>query len=401
MTVRVDGRALFRVGPTDDLDASSRAQRIERRLDALLDRPDAVTPATVEDGPGEGERSIRVAGATVVTVTPADGEEELTSVPALAQRWAAVIDDALARGAAQRSSPVERFVTEVRVSVATAFARLGESAITIIPRIIAALLVLSFFWLVAIAVRRGLRALFRRVISDLTIENLLKQLVYYAVWLIGLILAADALGFAPETVIAGLGVTGLALGFALKDVLSNFVSGLLILGLRPFRIGDEIQVADAEGRVERIDLRATNIRTYDGRLVLVPNAELFTSRVTNNTASPVRRAAVAVTLDYDVDLRRASEALRAATIGVEAVLHEPPVTVRISRLGPDGIELESHFWTDSRRSDFVATASAVRQAVLAALSHAGIPMPDAGLLRLVDPPDHIPGGPSTRARPAP
>ena len=382
VSVRLDGRILFQVGPNDELDAASRGQRVERRLATLLDRPAQIESAVVERGPTNEQRTIRVAGATVVTVTPADAEEELTTVDALAGRWAVIIDDALERARTVRDSPAERFVTEVRVAVTTAFSRLAESAITIVPRMIAATLVLGLFWFAATVVRRALRALFHRVIADLTVENLLKQVAYYFVWLVGLIIAADALGFSPEAVVTGLGLTGLALGFALKDILSNFVSGLLILALRPFHIGDEIQVGDAEGRVERIDLRATNIRTYDGRLVLVPNAELFTSRVTNNTASPVRRATVALTLGYDVDLRSAASAVLAATREVDGVLAEPPASVRLDRLGPDGMELEARFWTDSRRSDYVATASAVREAIVATLARNRIPIPDRGVFEL-------------------
>lgn len=400
VAVRLDGEVLFRVLANDELDAASRAKRIERRLRALLDRPDAIAPAIVDTGPGSGERTIRVSGATVVTVTPADAEEELTTVDQLAASWAAAIDRALERGRSLRDSPIERFVSEVRFSVATAFARLGESAITTLPRLLAAGLVLAFFWLLATVVRRALRALFRRIIADLTVENLLKQLAYYTVWVVGLILAADALGFTPETVIAGLGLTGLALGFALKDVLSNFVSGLLILALRPFRIGDEIEIGDAEGRVERIDLRATNIRTYDGRLVVVPNAELLTSRVVNNTASPVRRAMVAVTLEHSIDLAQVTSILLDAASAVEGVLPTPPPVVRLGALSTDGITAEVRFWTDSRRSDFVATVSAVRASVIRGLRHGTVPIAGPAVLRLEPRPDPI-GGLGGEAAPTP
>lgn len=382
VAVRLDGDVLFRVHATAEVDAVDRAERIERRLRTLLDRPDTNDPAVIERGPGTDERTIRVAGATIVTVTADDAEEELTGIDELAAAWASRIDDALERGRTLRNSPLERFVSEVRFSVTTAFARLGESAITILPRLLAAALVLAFFWLLATVVRRGLRAIFRRIIADLTIENLLKQLAYYSVWVVGLILAADALGFTPETVIAGLGLTGLALGFALKDVLSNFVSGLLILALRPFRIGDEIQIGDAEGRVERIDLRATNIRAYDGRLVVVPNSELLTSRVVNNTASPVRRAVVAVTLDHAADLRQAADVLLASTEHVDGVLDDPPASVRLGSLSIDGITVESRFWTDSRRSDFVTTVSAVRGSIVEGLRQAGVPLPRPNVIEL-------------------
>jgi small-conductance mechanosensitive channel len=221
-------------------------------------------------------------------------------------------------------------------------------------------------------------------VDDLTVENLIQQVAYYVVWALGLLVSLGALGFDPATAVAGLGLTGLALGFALKDVLSNFVSGLLLLALRPFRIGDQIVVGETEGAVERITLRATEIRTYGGRLVLVPNADVFTSRVTNNTQSPVRRGSVALFLGYGEDLRRAADALTEAAGRVEDVLDDPPPSVRVRALGASDIELSLRFWTDSRRSDYVATASDVRAAAVEALRAAGIGLPDPDR-RVVEP----------------
>jgi hypothetical protein len=130
----------------------------------------------------------------------------------------------------------------------------------------------------------------------------LKQVVYHLVWAIGILVAADALGFEPETVVTGLGLTSLALGFALKDIISNFVSGILILGLRPFQIGDEIVVGETEGSVQRIRLRAAEIKTYDGRLVLVPNAELFIANVGYANRDSRDLLAMVAAIDPDVVL---------------------------------------------------------------------------------------------------
>ena len=383
-TVRLDGRPLFRVGPADTTGAAGRARRVERRLAALLETPRALATAQVSPGRGDSSaRVVTVAGVPVVTVTTTDAESNLTTADALAAQWARATDDALSRAAERRLSRWGRFGAEVQASVRASLSRLAESAIRIVPRALAAALVLALFWLLAASLRRVLRALFRRVIDDLTVENLLKQLAYYAVWALGLLVAVDALGFQPQTVVTGLGLTGLALGFALKDIISNFVSGLLILTIRPFQLGDQIVVGETEGAVERIRLRATEIRTYDGRLVLVPNAELFTSRVTNNTASPVRRASVPVFLGYDSDLPRAVEVVRGAAAGTMGVLSEPPVRARVAELGQDDLVLEVRFWTDSRRSDYTATQAAVRAAVVAALKGAGVGLPNPEVRLLV------------------
>ncbi len=336
--VRLDGRALFRVGPSDDLDAAGRARRVEQRLDAVLDAP----------------------------------ADNLTDVDALARQWAGILDTGLA--AARERRQTARF--ESLVLIEGAFVRLLESARTILPRALATLLILALFGLVASAVRWLLARLFRAFIKDRTTENLISQIVYYTIWLLGILIAVNALGFDPQALATGIGLSSLALGFALRDILSNFVSGLLILLLRPFELGDEIVIGDTEGAVQRIELRATEIRTYDGRVVIVPNAELFTSRVTNNTATPMRRGAITLFLGYQADLPRAIEVMKRAAVTATGVLAEPPITVIIRELTTDDVVLELRFWTRSTRRDFLDAVSAVSDDVLAALKEAGIPLPE-------------------------
>ena len=391
VTVRVDGRSVFRVGASDLPTAEERARRIERRLGILLENPRAIGPVQVGRTAGN-DRVIAVSGISVVTVTRGDAEDNLTSVDALAVQWARAIDAALTRAREQRYSPASRFGAEVRGAVAAAFSRLAESSLLIVPRALAALLVIALFWLLASGARRLMRFVFRKVVDDLTVENLIQQSTYFFIWALGLVVSVDALGFRPQDVATGLGLTGLALGFALKDIISNFVSGLLILSLRPFEIGDQIVVGETEGSVERIELRATHIRTYGGRLVLVPNAEVFTSRVTNNTASPVRRATIRIFLGYEEDLRHAMTVAQDAAQRSEGVLPEPSPSVRVRELGPADLVLEVRFWADSRRSDLVATQSNVRAALIAAFQEAGITLPTPDLRRVRIEPSSREGG---------
>jgi small-conductance mechanosensitive channel len=383
-TVRLDGRSLFRVGAGQDTGAAVRARRIEARLAGLLQDAATIRPAEVRPHP-EG-LGVVVAGVPVAVVLPADAEAAGLAPGTLATRWAEAVDAALSQAATRRLSAGARFLTEIEVSIIGAAARLGESAIFVVPRALAAVLVVATFWAIARLLRFGLRALFSRIVEDVTVESLVKQVVYYAVIGLGLVIAADAFGFSPETVVTGLGLTGLALGFALRDILSNFVSGILLLWLRPFKIGDQVQVGDAEGTVERIELRATLIRAYDGRVVLVPNAEVFTSRIVNNTADPVRRGSVSVPLGYGEDLRQAAAVLEAAARSAEGVLADQPVAVRVAELGAAEMVLDVTFWADSRRRAFGETSSAVRAASIEALRRAGIGLPNPDL-RLLAPQD--------------
>lgn len=384
-TVRLDGRAVFQVGPgTEGGNAQERARRIEQRIGGLLRNLDALGPP-VATRSADGV-AVTVSGVPVVTVTPRDAEDTLTPAPALAQQWATALGQALDRARERRLGWGGRLGAEITGSAQAAFGRLAESAARIVPGAIAAMAVIALFWLLARAVRWTLRQIFRRIIKDVTVESLIKQVTYYAILALGFFVAVDALGFDPTTVAAGIGLTGVVLGFALRDVLSNFVSGLLLLFLRPFQIGDQIVIGELEGSVERIELRATRLRAYDGRVMLVPNAEVFTSRIINNTADPVRRGKVEVWVGYDADLKVAAETARQAALGADGVLEAPPPAVRVDHLGQDDIVLEVTFWTDSSRADYKNTASAVREAIVLRFKEAGLglPEPDVRLLRFSD-----------------
>ena len=374
-TVRIDGRAVFQIGPgVDDGDPAVRARRVEERLSPLLGNPDALAPAIPRQSATGW--SVTVSGIPVITVTPRDAEDAFTGEADLARQWASALDTALLRARDRRLGWGGRFVAETRGSGEAALGRMAESVGRIIPNVLAAGIVIAAFWLLARGVRALLRLVFRRTVEDITVESLVKQLTYYAIITLGFFVAVDALGFDPTTVAAGLGLSGIVLGFALKDILSNFVSGLLLLTLRPFRIGDQIVVGDLEGSVEKIELRATRLRAYDGRVMLVPNAEVFTSRIVNNTADPLRRGAVDLWLGYEVDLPRALEVVRSATLRAPGVLQAPLPTVRVDELGQDDIRVEVTFWADSQRSDYKNTAAAVREAILCDLVLAGIALPN-------------------------
>lgn len=381
-TVRLDGQAVFQVGPTPDAEnPRERASRIEQRLNGLLRNLDALGPPVARQT--QSGWTVTVSGVPVVTITPRDAEDNLTSPPGLARQWASAVGRALDRARERRLGWGGRLGAETRASAEAAFGRLAESTSRIVPRALAAAAVILLFWAAARATRWLLSFIFRRVIEDVTVESLIKQLTYYVILALGFFVAVDALGFDPTTVAAGIGLTGVVLGFALRDVLSNFVSGLLLLLLRPFKIGDQIVIGELEGSVERIELRATRLRAYDGRVMLVPNAEVFTSRIINNTADPVRRGKVDAWVGYDTDLRLAVKTACEAAAGADGVLDSPAPAVRVDELGQDDIVLEITFWTDSRRADYKNTASAVRKAIVHAFktNGLGLPEPDVRVLR--------------------
>lgn len=350
--VLIDGREVFRVGPLDEIDAGERARLIQRRIDLLLASPDQIGPARVEPPDPAGERAVTVAGVPVVVVTEEDAADNVATVDALAAEWATALDRELGRAAERRQTTLARFIAEIRAAFAAAFVRLYGTMSSLVPRFLAAVLVLALFALAVKVARAVLGFVFARAGINPTVKNLIRSLVAVSIWTAGALAATAAFGFDPQTVVTGLGLTGLALGFGLRDIVSNYVSGVLILVLRPFALGDWIAIGDTEGTVEEIDLRATKIRAFDGALVLIPNGDVFTSRIVKNT-EPVRRSSVQVPLAPGADLDRA-------------------VTV-------------------ARRSDVLATEDAARRAAVDALRAAGIEPPTPGV-RVVAAAPPGPGG---------
>jgi small conductance mechanosensitive channel len=143
--------------------------------------------------------------------------------------------------------------------------------------------VLLFFWLAAWLGRRVISYAAPRVKADTGVVLLLSRLYYYSVLVFGIVTALGTAGLDVRALVAGLGLTGFALGFALKDVLSNFVSGVMLLAYRPFHIGDLIEMGEFVGTIETIRIRDTLVRAEDGRLIIIPNTKLVTEVVVNHS----------------------------------------------------------------------------------------------------------------------
>lgn len=157
--------------------------------------------------------------------------------------------------------------------------------------------------------------------------------------------------FQPGSMIAGLGISSIAIGFAFKDVFQNFLAGLLLLWSQPFKVGDRIKSGDFEGTVEDIDIRATLIRTYDGERAILPNSLVYSNPVLVRTAFNVRRGKVDVTVDHS----RTAEEVRETIVGLvaktEGVLPDPAPSVFISDLKGTGMHFTIYLWSED-----VATA---------------------------------------------
>ncbi|MDI3341556.1 MAG: mechanosensitive ion channel family protein [Sphaerobacter sp.] len=255
---------------------------------------------------------------------------------------------------------------ELRIAGEQTTTSLGE-LLRAIPELLVAALVVVVFAGAARVARRLIRTAGRLPQLDPMLRGLLDQLITVGIIAFGVAIALRVLGIDARTIVASFGVAGLIVGFALKDLLENFIAGILILWHRPFRVADQIRIGVNEGIVEAITFRTTALRTPDGVQVLVPNAQILTQAVHNLTHLGARRSTVVLKLPPEVDVERAREALDHAVRGVAGVLASPAPETLLLGLDPDGYELHLRYWTAPDTETAQRVESAVRCTALATL----------------------------------
>ena len=258
------------------------------------------------------------------------------------------------------------------------FQDFGDGFVHRLPNLLAALVALALTVLVARAVRRVVERALRRTDAERHVVVVLATLAFYAAGALGLVVALSIGGVNLGVLIGSLGLATVALGFALQDIVSNFTAGIVLLLEHPFTEGDHIAVAEAEGEVEEIRVRATRLRAPDGQLVMVPNKLLFTGALTNFSATMRRRVEVLLEVPYGQDLAKARELLLAAAAEVEGVSDDPPPRLLTRDLGQDGRSLRLWFWVDARSEDPLRVRSDLLDAAEECLRAAGISLAEAG-----------------------
>jgi small-conductance mechanosensitive channel len=206
--------------------------------------------------------------------------------------------------------------------------------------------------------------------------KLIEDLIRWSILTLGTIMAIQQ--FVDVTAfLAGLGILGFTVGFALQDVMKNFASGVILLAQQPFRVGDAVAVGEFEGAVRSIDLRSTEIETFDGRIAILPNAEVLNHAIVNYTRSLQRRVEVLVGIAYQSDLKLARDTALMAVQTVNGFLAEPSPQVVFNKFGEFSIDLTIHFWVDTRQTGTItARDTAIEQISQAFVqNHIEIPLP--------------------------
>lgn len=364
--VSVRGRPVFQVGSLANIRAQERANIINRRISGLISNRETLGKVTVNEDRDRKLATLQLNNRVLMTVTQQDAEDYGLSIEALAQDWASRLNQGLER---------QPLAIDVAQRLNSTLRQLGRQTVDGIPAFIGAMVVVAITWLVARGVRYGAFTWAQQTEGDHNTEVLIGRLGYGGVWIAGSIVALGVLGLDFAALLGALGLTSVAIGFSLKDVLSNYISGVILLAARPFRLGDQVVIQSYEGTITQIQLRATTLKTYDGSVVYIPNQEVFQASVINHTASPVRRSTVTVGIDYDADINRAKQVILAAMPAIVEIETRPEPQVLVKELAASTVNLEVLFWVNSRRAGFIEATARVAQAIKEALETADIEMP--------------------------
>lgn len=252
----------------------------------------------------------------------------------------------------------------------------SESILAFLPRLALAILIYLAARLLSRWLTRLVRQALERQAVDREVVLLLQMMTRWGIIVLGVILALEQLAPGRLTaLLAGVGVLGFTLGFALQDVARNFIAGILLLVTQPFEIGDTVDILGSVGKIEAINLRMVVMRAVDGRYLMIPNSEVLSSSIVNFSRSPHRRLEFDLSVANQTDLEQAARAAIDAIAENRGVLDEPAPQVAFQRFGDFAIEGVLRYWVDTGKVDFLDAHQEGVRAIQTAFDEAKIDMP--------------------------
>ena len=233
---------------------------------------------------------------------------------------------------------------QVTTEIDAVVAALSTLAVTYGVSVLGAIAILIGGWLIAGWLEKGVdRSLGRVSHMDPTLRPFIASLVRYGILVLTVIIVLGQFGVQTASMIAVLGAAGLAIGLALQGTLSNVAAGIMLLFLRPFRIGDFIDAGGRAGSVINVNLFTTELKMADGVFMSLPNSQVWGQPITNYARNPIRRMDIVVGIAYDDDIDAAIEALSTVLAADERVLKDPAPQVMVTNLGESSVDITMRF----------------------------------------------------------
>lgn len=243
----------------------------------------------------------------------------------------------------------------------------------VLPNAVLALVLLAAGWALAGWAERATGRLLDRAQIEPTLRGVATAVVRYGLLILVIVAALGQLGVQTTSVLAALGAIGLAIGLALQGTLSNIAAGIMLLWLRPFRVGDFIEAGNVTGTVKEVGLFASELHSGDGLYQFVPNSELWNKRIINYSRLPRRLVDLRFSISYSDDIEKAREVLLSLAKSDDRVLPDPAPSCAVDQLGENGIVLALRAWTTT--SNFGAVRGSLIERGKAGLETAGIRIP--------------------------
>jgi small conductance mechanosensitive channel len=249
-----------------------------------------------------------------------------------------------------------------------------ENFINGLPNLLTALAIFFISLYFARVLSRIVQRVLRTRKAPEGVTQLLVELTRVTVIAIGGITALQRF-FDVTAFLAGLGIIGFTVGFALQDVMKNFAAGIILLIQQPFNVEESVGVAGFDGTVLKIDMRSTEIKALDGRIVSIPNADILAQPIVNYTRAHRRRVELPVGVGYDTDTGTARRAVLDAIQNVPGFVPEPAPVVVFSNFGDSALELNAYFWIDTALTNPPAAKDAAFSLVKESLDEKGVNIP--------------------------
>ncbi len=206
----------------------------------------------------------------------------------------------------------------------------------------------------SIILARFLRRLLDRVLTtrgvDHEISILLGQLLYWSILIFGIITALQRF-FDVSAFLAGLGILGFTIGFALQEIMQNFVAGMILLVQQPFDIGNLVSISSYTGTVSAINMRTTEVKTLDGRLIIIPNAQVLSNPIENYSRADLLRVDLPIGVGYETDLDMAKATILEALPGIKGYLPDPVPSIIYHSFGESSIDMDIRFWINTEENN--------------------------------------------------
>lgn len=248
-----------------------------------------------------------------------------------------------------------------------------------LPVVLLGAIILLLTFVAARLVSRAFEPLLRRRFESAILQEVTKKVIWFGVFILGVyfVLRVSGLTNLAFTMLGGTGLFGLVVGFAFRDIAENFLASLLISVQRPFRIGDTIEVEGHIGIVQKVTTRGTVLMAFDGNHIQIANANVYKSTIRNLTANPKMRIDFGLGIGYDTSISDAQSVVMNVLREHPAVLKDPQPMVLVEQLAASTVELQVYFWINCHEHSNIKVKSAVLRLTFAALSEAGVPLPDA------------------------